>query len=96
MGILELEGLDSDKFSSKIVKPGDGKGSLLVGNTEVNLNQGVGTIGDMHFTDNSRWLRSGKFRLGACIDSERRGTIITFQEGLSEKFVVKDHRGECK
>ncbi|XP_078151704.1 calmodulin-binding protein 60 E-like [Carex rostrata] len=93
-GDLELEGLDSDKFSSKIVKPRDGKRPLLVGNTEVNLNQGVGTIGDMHFTDNSKWLRSGKFRLGVCIDSKRCGTIITFQEGLSEKFIVKDHRGE--
>ncbi|KAF3339630.1 Protein SAR DEFICIENT 1 [Carex littledalei] len=93
-GDLDLEGLDSDKFSSKIVKARDGKRPLLVGNTEVTLNQGVGIIGDTYFTDNSKWLRSGKFRLGACIDSERCGTVIKIQEGLSEKFTVKDHRGE--
>ncbi|KAF3341853.1 Protein SAR DEFICIENT 1 [Carex littledalei] len=94
-GDLEQEGLDSDKFSSKIVKQREGKRPLLVGNTEVTFNQqGVGTIGDICFTDNSKWLRSGKFLLGACIDSERCGTIIKIQEGLSEKFAVKDHRGE--
>ncbi|KAF3341993.1 Protein SAR DEFICIENT 1 [Carex littledalei] len=66
-GDLELEGLDSDKFSSKIVKPREGRRPLLLGNTEVTLNQqGVGTIGEICFTDNSKWLRSGKFRLGAC------------------------------
>ncbi|XP_078153207.1 calmodulin-binding protein 60 B-like [Carex rostrata] len=94
-GDSELEGLDSDKFNSKIVKQREGKGPLLVGNTEVTFNQqGVGTIGELHFTDNSKWLRCGKFRLAACIDSERCGTTMKIQEGLSEKFVVKDQRGK--
>ncbi|XP_078153620.1 uncharacterized protein LOC144548781 isoform X2 [Carex rostrata] len=93
-GDLELEGLDSDKFNSTIVKQREGKRPLLIGNTEVTFNQqGVGTIGDIYFTDNSKWLRCGKFRLGACIDSKRCGTIINIQEGLSEKFKVKDQRG---
>ncbi|KAF3341992.1 Protein SAR DEFICIENT 1 [Carex littledalei] len=93
-GDLEQEGLDSDKFNSKIVKRREGKRPLLVGNTEVTFNQqGVGTTGDICFTDNSSWLRSRKFRLGACIDSKRCGTNIKIQEGLSEKFVVKDQRG---
>lgn len=95
-GDLVPEGLDSDKFSGKIVKPRDGKRPLLVGNTEVTLNGGVGIVGDISFTDNSKWIRSGKFRLGACVDSERCGTVIKIQEGLTEKFTVKDHRGECK
>ena len=94
-GYLELQGFDSDKFSSKIVKARDGKRPLLVGNTEVTLKQGVGIIGDTYFTDNSKWLRSGKFRLGACIDSKHCGTSIKIQEGLSEKFSVKDRRGLC-
>lgn len=33
-GDLELEGFDSNKFSSKIVKPRDGRRPLLVGNSE--------------------------------------------------------------
>ncbi|KAJ4797917.1 Calmodulin binding protein [Rhynchospora pubera] len=93
-GDLEKEGLDSDKFGSKIVQPRDGRRPLLVGNTEVVLNQGVGTVGDVYCTDNSKWLRCGKFRLGAFVDSEGSSNVIKIQEGLSDKFAVKDHRGE--
>ncbi|KAJ3709311.1 hypothetical protein LUZ61_013016 [Rhynchospora tenuis] len=93
-GDVELKALDSDTFSGKIVKQRDGRRPLLVGKTEVCLNQGVGTVGEIYFTDNSKWLRSGKFRLGAFIDSEGRGNVINIQKGLTDKFAVKDHRGE--
>jgi Calmodulin binding protein-like len=95
-GDLEPEGLDSGKFSGNIVKARDGKRPLLLGNTAITLNGGVGNVGEISFTDNSKWRRSGKFRLGVCVDSEHCGTIIKIQEGLTEKFTVKDHRGECK
>ncbi|KAL2465756.1 Calmodulin-binding protein 60 B [Abeliophyllum distichum] len=42
----------------------EGKRPLLTGDLQVTLKEGVGTLGDLIFTDNSSWIRSRKFRLG--------------------------------
>lgn len=82
-----------EEFNSNIVKERQGKKPLLNGNPLLNLEDGIGLVGDLSFTDNSSWTRSRKFRLGArvldnCDDGDR------VREAKSESFVVRDHRGE--
>ncbi|EPS66928.1 hypothetical protein M569_07844, partial [Genlisea aurea] len=80
-------------FDSKTVKNRDGKRPLLTGELAISLHEGVGYITDASFTDNSSWLRSGKFRLGAKVLSTcNEANVIS--EAMSNPFRVKDQRGE--
>ena len=84
-----------EHFESHEVKEREGKRPLLTGDLQVTLKEGIGTLGDLTFTDNSSWIRSRKFRLGVkfapgyCED-------VHIREAKTEAFAVKDHRGECK
>ncbi|XP_042030394.1 calmodulin-binding protein 60 C-like [Salvia splendens] len=82
-----------ETFESHIVKEREGKRPLLTGDLQVTLKQGVGTIGELTFTDNSSWIRSRKFRLGLKVAS---GICegIRIREAKTDAFTVKDHRGE--
>ncbi|KAE9615937.1 hypothetical protein Lal_00017388 [Lupinus albus] len=81
------------EFNANILKEREGKRPLVKGDRFITLKNGVGCITKMAFTDNSRWLRNRKFRLGAkVVQSNSIGTKI--KEGRSEAFVVKDYRGE--
>lgn len=81
-------------FESFEVKEREGKRPLLTGDLQVCLKEGVGTLGDLTFTDNSSWIRSRKFRLGLKVaDGYCDG--IRVREARTEAFAVKDHRGEC-
>lgn len=83
-----------EEFESHIVKERDGKRPLLTGDLYVTLKDGVGTLGELTFTDNSSWIRSRKFRLGLKVASGFcEGVHI--REAKTEAFTVKDHRGEC-
>ncbi|KAK7362936.1 hypothetical protein VNO77_05061 [Canavalia gladiata] len=82
-----------EEFDSHIVKEREGKRPLLTGDLQITLKEGVGTLGELTFTDNSSWIRSRKFRLGlkvasGCCEGMR------IREAKSEAFTVKDHRGE--
>ncbi|CAL5188761.1 unnamed protein product [Lathyrus oleraceus] len=82
-----------EEFESHVVKEREGKRPLLSGDLQVILKEGVGTLGELSFTDNSSWIRSRKFRLGlkvasGCCEGMR------IREAKSEAFTVKDHRGE--
>ncbi|KAK7246588.1 hypothetical protein RIF29_41457 [Crotalaria pallida] len=82
-----------EEFESHIVKEREGKRPLLTGDLQVTLKEGVGTLGELTFTDNSSWIRSRKFRLGlkvasGCCEGMR------IREAKTEAFTVKDHRGE--
>ncbi|KAG5516789.1 hypothetical protein RHGRI_037513 [Rhododendron griersonianum] len=87
------EGWSQDDFESHIVKEREGKRPLLTGDLQVILKEGVGTLGDLTFTDNSSWIRSRKFRLGLKVTS---GCCegIRIREAKTDAFTVKDHRGE--
>ncbi|XP_015055958.1 calmodulin-binding protein 60 D-like [Solanum pennellii] len=87
------DGWTEEEFESHIVKERDGKRPLLTGDLQVILKEGVGSLGELTFTDNSSWIRSRKFRLGLkVVSGSREG--IHIREAKTEAFSVKDHRGE--
>ncbi|XXG51638.1 hypothetical protein AAC387_Pa03g0163 [Persea americana] len=84
-----------EDFKSHVVTDRDGK-KLLTGNLELSLKEGVGSLGELTFTDNSSWMQNKKIRLGVQVAS---GICegIRVREAKSNPFVVKDRRGEgCK
>lgn len=83
-----------EDFDGHVVKEREGKRPLLTGDLQVTLKDGVGTLGELTFTDNSSWIRSRKFRLGLKVTS---GCCegIRIREAKTDAFTVKDHRGEC-
>ncbi|XP_010483282.1 PREDICTED: calmodulin-binding protein 60 B [Camelina sativa] len=82
-----------EEFESHVVKERAGKRPLLTGDVYVTLKEGVGTLGELVFTDNSSWIRSRKFRLGLrVVTGYCDGMRI--REAKTEAFIVKDHRGE--
>ncbi|XP_020537431.1 calmodulin-binding protein 60 A isoform X2 [Jatropha curcas] len=81
-----------DEFKNNIVREREGKKPLLTGDVFVNLNEGIGFMGDISFTDNSSWTRSRRFRLGARVVDNFDGTNV--REAKTESFIVRDHRGE--
>ncbi|XP_056692721.1 calmodulin-binding protein 60 B isoform X2 [Spinacia oleracea] len=87
------EDWSQEEFESHVVKERDGKRPLLHGELLVTLKEGVGTLGELTFTDNSSWIRSRKFRLGLKLAT---GSCegMRIREAKTEAFTVKDHRGE--
>ncbi|KAG7659470.1 CALMODULIN-BINDING PROTEIN60 [Arabidopsis suecica] len=84
----------SDEFESNIIKERDGKRPLLAGEVSVTVRNGVATIGEIVFTDNSSWIRSRKFRIGAKVAKGSSGQGVVVCEAMTEAIVVRDHRGE--
>ncbi|KAL2482842.1 Calmodulin-binding protein 60 B [Forsythia ovata] len=82
-----------EEFEGHVVKEREGKRPLLTGDLQVTLKEGVGTLGDLTFTDNSSWIRSRKFRLGLKV-ALGYCEGIRIREAKTEAFSVKDHRGE--
>ncbi|KAF8037741.1 hypothetical protein BT93_B0546 [Corymbia citriodora subsp. variegata] len=84
----------SEEFDRSIVRERQGKRPLLAGDGSVTMrNNGVAAIGEIELTDNSSWIRSRKFKLGARVSpGSHQG--IRIREAMTEAFVVKDHRGE--
>lgn len=87
------EDWSQEEFESHVVKEREGKRPLLTGDLQVTLKEGVGTLGELTFTDNSSWIRSRKFRLGLKVASGYYEGI-RIREAKTEAFTVKDHRGE--
>jgi len=91
----ENEDWTSDEFDRHIVKERHGKRPLLAGELNLIMRNGIAPTGDMEFTDNSSWIRCRKFRVAVRVaPGSNQGVRI--REGMTEAFVVKDHRGECK
>ncbi|XVF87575.1 hypothetical protein PTKIN_Ptkin18bG0131300 [Pterospermum kingtungense] len=82
-----------EEFDSHVVKEREGKRPLLTGDLQVILKEGVGTLGELTFTDNSSWIRSRKFRLGLKVAPDVCEGI-RIREAKTDAFTVKDHRGE--
>ncbi|KAH0459488.1 hypothetical protein IEQ34_012302 [Dendrobium chrysotoxum] len=73
-----------EEFKNYVLEPRKGKGPLLIGNLPTRLCDGIGSISDAKFTDNSSWTKLKTFRLGV------RGMAKEVQEGISKAFRVKD------
>lgn len=86
----------SDEFARAIVRERAGKRPLLTGDvSNITMRDGAVTIEDLHFTDNSSWIRSRHFRVGVRVVSGcYEQTAI--KETMTERFTVKDHRSECE
>ncbi|OEL34094.1 Calmodulin-binding protein 60 C [Dichanthelium oligosanthes] len=85
------EGWTSEEFCNHIVRPRDKVGVVLTGDLELKLKNGEAYLENATFIDNSRFTRSGKFRLGVRLIDDLGERV---QEGITEPFVVKDRRGE--
>ncbi|KAA8545228.1 hypothetical protein F0562_020012 [Nyssa sinensis] len=81
-----------EEFNANVIREREGKRPLVIGDVVITLRDGVGYIGDISFTDNSSWIRSRKFRIGART-VQSSSTEVRIREAKSEAFVVKDHRG---
>lgn len=86
-------------FDKNILKERTGKRPLLAGD-HLNITMkdgGIISVGELEFTDNSSWIRSRKFRIGARIVKGTTTTTnnkVLIRPAMTESFVVKDHRGE--
>lgn len=87
-------GWSAEDFRNNIVKEREGKKPLLSGNVFAVLSDGVGVMDEVSLTDNSSWTRSRKFRLGVRMVDQFE--FVKVREAITESFVVRDHRGECK
>lgn len=86
-----------EEFDKRVVKERTGKRPLLTGELNFTMREGVVPVGEIEFTDNSSWIRSRKFRIGAkVVQIGNNQTSVRIIEAVTESFVVKDHRGECK
>ncbi|CAI9787219.1 unnamed protein product [Fraxinus pennsylvanica] len=85
---------NKEEFDNKIVKERAGKRPLLTGELNITMRDGIVTVGEIEFTDNSSWIRSRKFRLGARVVAQGNSQNVRICEAMTEPFIVKDHRGE--
>ncbi|GLJ19256.1 hypothetical protein SUGI_0346350 [Cryptomeria japonica] len=92
---MKMKRIGHEDFESHEVKEREGKRPLLIGDLQVTLKEGVGTIGELIFIDNSSWIRSRKLRLGSKVASGYC-EAIRIREAKTKAFTVKDHRGECE
>lgn len=91
----DQEDWSENEFRSKLMREREGKRPLVTGELTITLKGGVGIFNDVVFTDNSSWMKCRKFRLGARA-VQRNNDGMRIREAISEAFMVKDQRGECK
>lgn len=88
---LTEESWTTEVFNRNLLWSREGKRSLLVGDLIVILKDGTGVIsGEISFTDDSSWLKDGKFRLGA------RATEGGVVEAVTNAFACLAHRQGCE
>ncbi|KAL6007549.1 hypothetical protein ACLOJK_033047 [Asimina triloba] len=89
----DSEDWTQEEFEKNIIRERQGRRPLLAGEVSVTVRDGVGVVGEIEFTDNSSWIRSRNFRIGARVVQETsQGRRI--KEAKTEAFSVRDHRGE--
>ncbi|KAL1088326.1 hypothetical protein V6Z11_D08G243900 [Gossypium hirsutum] len=92
-GTDERQDWTENEFNASVLREREGRRPLVTGDLNITLVDGVGTVDNVIFTDNSSWIRCRKFRLGARIVQRSAGEV-TIREATSDAFMVKDHRGE--
>lgn len=94
-GKLKTSYWEQSDFEHYTLKEREGKRPLLTGDLSVGLKEGEASLGEFQFTDNSSWIRSRKFCLGIKV-APGYCQGIRIREAKTDRFIVKDHRGECK
>jgi len=70
---------------------------LAGGDLIVTLKGGKGNLStELHFTDNSSWIRGRKFRLALQLLPGCSFDGLHIREAITEPFAVKDKRGKRK
>ncbi|KAG4189111.1 hypothetical protein ERO13_A08G207000v2 [Gossypium hirsutum] len=92
-GTDERQDWTENEFNASVLREREGRRPLVTGDLNITLVDGVGTVDNVIFTDNSSWIRCRKFRLGARIVQRSAGEV-TIREATSDAFKVMDHRGE--
>ncbi|XP_028800150.1 protein SAR DEFICIENT 1 [Neltuma alba] len=89
----DKEAWTTEEFDKNILKERTGKRPLLTGELNLTMRDGIAPTCDIEFTDNSSWIRSRKFRVAVRV-APGSNPGVRIREGMTEAFVVKDHRGE--
>ncbi|RDY09989.1 Protein SAR DEFICIENT 1, partial [Mucuna pruriens] len=89
----ESEDWTNEEFERHMVKERSGRRPLLAGELNLTLRDGIAPTADIEFTDNSSWIRSRKFRVAVRV-SPGSDHAVRIREGITQPFVVRDHRGE--
>ncbi|RWW47797.1 hypothetical protein BHE74_00046173 [Ensete ventricosum] len=85
----------AEEFNRNVVKQREGRPQLLGGKRKVAVCEGMASFEDLEFTDNSSWVRTGRFILGVRVaPGSYEGPRI--KEAVTKPFRVLDRRGECK
>nr|XP_018673560.1 PREDICTED: calmodulin-binding protein 60 D-like isoform X1 [Musa acuminata subsp. malaccensis] len=83
----------AEEFNRNVVKQREGRAQLLVGDRKVAVCEGMASFEDLEFTDNSSWVRSGRFIFGVRVaPGNYEGPRI--KEAVTKPFKVLDRRGE--
>lgn len=107
VGKVEIVALDGDfghdkqekywtecDFRNSIICGRKGRSPLLIGELSFNLQDGVGCLKGVTFTDHPFWTRHRRVRLGARIINQSP-TEARIREAVSEGFIVKHRNGKC-
>ncbi|KAK1547906.1 hypothetical protein Q3G72_011709 [Acer saccharum] len=87
----------TEEFNAKIVCSRERKELVVKGKQNITLKNGVGTMDDLRFFDNSSWTKCKKFRLGArALQSTSNMGQVRIKEAITQPFAVRDHRGKIK
>ncbi|KAK1582638.1 hypothetical protein Q3G72_016894 [Acer saccharum] len=88
----ENENWTEMEFNTKIVHQRGYDKPLVKGKQIITLRDGVGTVDDLSFSDNSSWIRCKMFRLGArVVQSRSKISQVRIKEAITEAFAVKDY-----
>ncbi|KAK2965122.1 hypothetical protein RJ640_005285 [Escallonia rubra] len=81
----------SEVFENKIFREKiKGRKNLLQGSLRRKLENGVSSVGEIHFTQNRNWMEKSHFRLGArVVNNDLR---VAVKEAKTDPFLVKDKR----
>ncbi|KAJ8460515.1 hypothetical protein OPV22_033441 [Ensete ventricosum] len=83
----------AEEFNRNVVKQREGRPQLLGGKRKVAVCEGMASFEDLEFTDNSSWVRTGRFILGVRVaPGSYEGPRI--KEAVTKPFRVLDRRGE--
>lgn len=85
------ENWSSEDFNRKIVVGEYGRKSLLGKSAYSKMKEGNAPVCGIKFKHTRKWMKKGKFRLGARFVDQFNSPRI--REAVSEPFIVKDRRG---